>query len=63
MGKLKLKLDSDIEEKLKKMASGAGYSSIEEFVLHIIEREVSAIGEAESDDELKNRLQGLGYIS
>lgn len=63
MGKLKLKLDSDIEDKLKRMSEAAGYSSPEEFVHHLIEKEVSALDEAQSDEELKKRLQGLGYIS
>ncbi|MBL7191724.1 ribbon-helix-helix protein, CopG family [bacterium] len=63
MGKFKIKLDSDIEEKLKKMSEAAGYSSPEEFVRHLIEKEVSQISDAQSDEELKKRLQGLGYIS
>ena len=63
MSKLKLKLDADIQRKLEEITVSAGYSSVEEFVLHIIEREVKALDEAESDEELKRRLKGLGYIS
>ena len=63
MPKLKIRLDSDIHEKLKDLSERAGYSSLEEFILHLIEKEVSLLDEAESDDELKQRLQGLGYIS
>ena len=61
--KLKLKLDSDLAEKLKKLTEQAGYSSEEEFVMHLIERETSILDEAESDEDVKKRLQGLGYIS
>ncbi|NQS98821.1 MAG: hypothetical protein HQ591_10230 [candidate division Zixibacteria bacterium] len=63
MPKLKLKIDSDIYEKLRELSERAGYSSLEEFVMHLIEKEVSLLDEAENDDELKQRLQGLGYIS
>jgi hypothetical protein len=45
----------------------AGYSSPDEFVIHVLEREVAAIlgSGAESDDaeeEVRKRLKGLGYI-
>ena len=63
MPKLKINLDKDIFEKLKELSEKAGYSSPVEFVNHLIEKEVSILDEAEDDDELKNRLQGLGYIS
>ena len=63
MPRLKLKIDSDIYDKLKELSERAGYSSPEEFILHLIEKEVSLLDEAENNDELKQRLQGLGYIS
>lgn len=63
MPKLKINLDSDIEDKLKRLSEQAGYSSPAEFVIHLIEKEVSVLDEAGSDEELKKRLQGLGYIS
>jgi hypothetical protein len=63
MPKLKLKIDGDMDRKLKSLASQAGYSSVEEFVLHLLEKEVSILDEAGSEEELKKRLQGLGYIS
>ena len=63
MPKLKINLDKDIFEKLKELSEKAGYSSPVEFVSHLIEKEVAALDEAGSEAELKNRLQGLGYIS
>lgn len=63
MAKLKLKIDDDIFNKLKKLSDQAGYSSTDEFLLHLIERETAILDEAADDDELKQRLQGLGYIS
>jgi len=62
----RIKLDDDLLEKVKKCAVLAGYSSPEEFVTHVLEKEVTAIlgSGAESDDEeeVRKRLKGLGYI-
>ena len=41
----------------------AGYSSVEEFVTHALEKEISQFEDAESEEEIKKRLRGLGYIS
>ncbi len=59
----KIKIDSDLLKKAKEYAAKAGYSSVEEFVSYIIEKEVSKVEEVESEEEVKKRLQGLGYIS
>ncbi len=58
----KLKLDRDLYERLKRCAEAAGYSSTEEFIRHTLERAAAAIEEADSEEEVKKRLQGLGYI-
>jgi 4-hydroxy-3-methylbut-2-enyl diphosphate reductase IspH len=62
----RIKLDDDLLEKVKKCAVMAGYSSPEEFVVHVLEKEVAAMlgSGAESDDEeeVRKRLKGLGYI-
>lgn len=59
----KIKVDNDLLKKAKEYAAKAGYSSVEEFVSYIIEKEVSRVEESESEEEVKKRLQGLGYIS
>ncbi len=59
----KIKIDGDLLKKAKGFAAKAGYSSVEEFVSYIIEKEVSKIDDADSEEEVKKRLQGLGYIS
>jgi 4-hydroxy-3-methylbut-2-enyl diphosphate reductase IspH len=62
----RIKLDDDLLEKVKKCAVMAGYSSPEEFVLHVLEKEVAAIlgsgAESEDEEEVRKRLKGLGYI-
>lgn len=59
----KVKIDKDLLDKIKKYASVAGYSSAEEFVHHALEKEIAKLEEADSDDDIKNKLKGLGYIS
>ena len=59
----KVKLDKTLHEKAKKYADIAGYSSVEEFVTHMLEREIAQLEEADSEEEIKKKLQGLGYIS
>ena len=66
-GKGKIKLDPDLLERAKKAAETAGYSAVEEFVTHVLEKELQKIEDAvlESADEeaLKERLKGLGYLA
>jgi len=59
----KIKLDGELWDRVKAAAEAAGYSSPEEFVTHVLERELSALDGAEDEEEIKKRLQGLGYIS
>jgi hypothetical protein len=59
----RIKIDKDLLEKIKKYSKVAGYSSPEEFVKHALEKELAKLEDADSEDEIKKRLQGLGYIS
>lgn len=60
----KIKLDKNLMDRLEKAAEVAGYSSVDEFVVHILEKELSRIDDGgASDEEIKKRLEGLGYIS
>ena len=58
----KMKLDSDLYERVKKVAEVAGYTSPEEFIVHVIEKELANLESAETDKEITERLRGLGYI-
>ncbi len=59
----KIKLDKDLIAKVKKYADIAGYSSAEEFITHALEKELAQLEDADSEEEIRKRLQGLGYIS
>ena len=58
-----VKLDNEILDKVKKYAAIAGYSSPEEFITHALEKELKQLEGADSEEEIKKRLRGLGYIS
>jgi metal-responsive CopG/Arc/MetJ family transcriptional regulator len=63
MGKAKVKLDKELLEKVKKFARMAGYSSPQEFITHCLEKEIAKLEESDSEEEVKRKLKGLGYIS
>ena len=60
----KIKIDRDLLEKVRKYSALAGYASPEEFVKHVLEREIAKFEEGgDSAEEIRKRMQGLGYIS
>lgn len=59
----KIKIEKELYEKIKKCCDIAGYSTPEEFISHVLEKEVSLFENAENDPEVLERLKGLGYIS
>ncbi len=62
-GYTKVKLETAMVDKIKRYASIAGYSSAEEFITHALEKELAQLEDADSEEEIKKRLQGLGYMS
>ena len=58
----KIKIDSSLYDRIKKVAEVAGYPSPEDFIVHIIEKELAQIETADSDEEVVERLKGLGYL-
>jgi len=58
-----IKLDKALLDKVKRYSALAGYSSPEEFVTHALEKEIAQLETADTEDEIKKRLKGLGYIS
>ena len=58
----KIKIDSDLYERIKVYTESAGYSSIEEFIHHCIEKELDEKNQPYDEEAIKNRLKGLGYI-
>jgi hypothetical protein len=57
-----IKLNKELLVRIKKVAGAGGYSSPEEFVEHVLERELAKLEGAVSDEEIAKKLQGLGYL-
>lgn len=62
-GGSKIKLDKDLLERVKKISEVAGYASHEEYIVHLLEKEIAKFEDARSDAEITEKLRGLGYIS
>jgi hypothetical protein len=61
-GKRRIVLDEDLWERVVRCARAAGYASPQEFVLHVLEKELAPLDSTASEEELRSRLRGLGYI-
>ncbi len=64
-GSHKVKIEGDLLDKVKQCSDAAGYESIDEFVIHMLEKETKKIIPTESNaskEEIQKRLRGLGYI-
>jgi metal-responsive CopG/Arc/MetJ family transcriptional regulator len=57
-----VKLNKTLYAKVKRCAKAGGYSSPDEFVEHVLEKELAKREEAESDDQIARKLKGLGYL-
>mgnify|MGYP003388328698 CR=1 FL=1 len=57
----KVRLDPELHRKAEKHALALGYSSLDEFVSHLLEREMEPLS-AEDKDKLDNWLKGIGYL-
>lgn len=59
----RVKIDKALLAKATRYASVAGYSTVDEFINHALEKEVAKLDGADSEEDIKKRLKGLGYIS
>ena len=58
----KVRVDPALFDRLAQVAEAAGYSSAEEFIQHLLEKAVRDVEDAESEEAVRERLKGLGYI-
>jgi len=66
-GSYKVKIEGELLDKVKQCADAGGYGSLDEFVAHVLEKEIKKMlppneTGAASKELVKKRLQGLGYI-
>ena len=57
-----IKLNKDLLAKVKKCANAGGYCSPQEFIEHVLEKELAKVETSASDAEIARKLQGLGYL-
>ncbi|MAE62907.1 MAG: hypothetical protein CMJ18_01435 [Phycisphaeraceae bacterium] len=60
----RIRIDKHLYDRLVKTAQAAGYSGVDEFVRHVLEREADRGGgdSGVDDAEAEKQLRGLGYI-
>ena len=57
-----IKLSTTLCNRARAVVEKAGYSSLEEFIEHAVEKDLARLEEAQSKEELIKKLKGLGYL-
>ena len=57
-----IKVDKTLYHRLAQLAQERGYSSTDELVIHLCEREVGGWQEKLEQQQVDQQLRGLGYI-
>ena len=57
-----IKLKKDLWARVKRVSDAAGYSEPQEFIEHMLDREIARLDEAQSNEEIVCKLKGLGYL-
>ena len=58
----KIRIDAGLLERATRAAEVAGYSSVDEFVAHLVEKELARSETDDAERQVADRLRGLGYI-
>ena len=59
---VKISIDANRFDRAKRAAQAAGYSSVDEFIAHCIEKRLEKHAGDEADTQVSDQLRGLGYI-
>ena len=57
-----IKLNKDLWARVKRVSDAAGYSEPQEFIEHLLDKEIAKLDEAQSNEEIVLKLKGLGYL-
>ena len=57
-----MKLNKSLCDRARLLVEKAGYSSLEEFIEHAMEKDLARLEEADSKEDLIKKLKGLGYL-
>ncbi len=58
-----VKLNKALCERAGSVVAAVGYSSLEEFIEHAMERDLLRLETAESKEDLIRKMKGLGYLA
>lgn len=59
----KIRINKALFALLQQKAEEKGFSDVEEYATHILETAVADAGENASEEEIRERLKGLGYLA
>ena len=59
---VKIRVERTLHQRLARIAEVAGYSSVDEFIIHVLEKEAGRLDASQDDAEVEKQLRGLGYI-
>ncbi len=58
----RIRISKQLHERLEKIAEKKGYSSTDEFILHVLDHAANDAELETSEEEVRKRLKGLGYL-
>jgi len=58
-----LTISQELMDKLNEYALVAGYETGSEFAAVVLQREIDKLDDAGANEQIEDRLRGLGYIS
>ena len=61
-GKRKIKLEPDLYDRVALRAKELGYSTPDELVAHLLERELKVTAEEATKQKVLQKMKGLGYL-
>ncbi len=65
MKTLQIELSEELVERLKHLANENGLSSVEDYILFVLQTHVEATGlneKKDEEEEVRKRLENLGYL-
>ena len=57
-----IRIDKRLYEGLAAVAQREGYASVDELILHVLERKVAGVGDDLDAKRAEQQLRGLGYL-
>lgn len=60
--KKNFRIDKELYAKLQEKSGEAGYSSVDEYIIHVLETAVAGSDEDLDREQVDRQLRGLGYL-